>query len=1747
MRPKTRDEFEIAIICALVHEADAVEALFDETYDSLSRTYGKQSGDANTYTNGRIGQHNVVLCYMPGMGIGNAASVASSLRVSYTKIKLALVVGICGGVPFPSGGKAEIFLGDIIVSDSVIQYDFGRQYPDGFQRKADVKETLGRPIREIRTLLSALQTRRTRKEFQGRIAQHLKTLEAEAGMEYGYPGAKYDILFEASSRHKHYQSNSNGCICFDCKLSDDPVCDDALRSDCTSLQCEGRPVYRSRRLGESTTPSIHFGTIASASTVMKSGEHRDRLAGIEGIIGFEMEGAGVWDNMPCIIIKGVCDYADSHKNKKWQDYSAATGACAAKAFLEYWLPTVTETLTDDDKCLTDLLLSDPSDDKLRIEDTKGGLLNDSFRWILEDHIFRQWRSEEQSQLLWIKGDAGKGKTMLMIGIMDELSREREMLGDSRLVSYFLCEGTNSNLNNATAVLRGLIYNLCVQQPLLTQHLRKKYDHHGQKLFEGASAFYSLSGILDVMLRNSTASRVYLLIDAVDECEAELDALLNLIMRTTKESPIPIKWIISSRNRDDIEQGLGVSDSLRRLSLELNADHISSAIDAFIECKVSQLVSLKHSPDTRAQIKDQIRRKSDGTFLWVALIIKELRGSILEADVAKVLNAAPIGLVPLYDQMMQRIELQDDRNSQRCFAIMSAATLAYRPLRLHEMRVIAGLDQEISQLPDLERIVNMCCSFFTIRDHSVYFIHQSAKDYLTTKRFAALFPNGREKAHYDIFSHSISTMSAVLRQNMYDLEDFGAVPDNFQRFHDPLASVKYSCMYWPDHLCELVVRKEEYTREFSDDKDAERFTLHFRNIMEQAPLQVYAAALAFCPIDSAVRDHFLNKPSVLIKETKGAEASWSGCLQRIKEHTDWVNSVKFSPDGQILASASSDSMIHLVHVASGTLQRTLKGHKMGVTSISFSPDGSTLASGSEDGTVQIWRLPHGTRIQIYQSHGSFVTAIAFSPDGEDLACVLSTGMVQLWNTASGTWREILQGQKSVAEPSYEETKLRHAYRNHMEGVADYAASTIEYLKTRGKMSWFIMSWFIKGPAKTPAAEAKRKWLAAMNRAEKSRQHKIESLSFSPDGKRMVFGSQSGAAHLWDRESARWKQIFHHEEPIKAVAFSPDGRKLALSTEYCKLYTWNTTTEIWKDHSRGLLLARALAFSPTGQSLASSLTHEVHLWNEGVKYENKKIGSIQKSREYLSTIDFSPSGNILATGTLQGEVLLWRVPYEYRDRENFPLLSRKLDYRENLKNCASRITDKQFVLANCAWIILFFLVSDEVFPGGLVYGTNADQTQLSPSSSPPDQDTISLLCKVLLVCDLIWFISLYAAFGVVTIIVFLLGGIAISDENRRQVKAMSLASEKHLRRIKISLDSNVTNHIGEVLEISPSHEASILISTSIAFRVKVLDMNTKKSVKEIVGPEELITKSQKLAGSQIVLSFSRDACVSVWNVQSGTCKEIKAESEPKFPEAAPSPDGQVLAQLFKDKKIRFFDTVTGVCVRALAVEEEDLRCITFSPDNQALAYFPADTGTIRLWDTDTYGTQYILEVEGIIKAFAFSPDSQSIAVALSDSAIQLWNWKEKACVQAFTGGEGFAKVIAFSWDSKSIASISQDSSIRVWNIATGTLAETFRANVEVKKLAFASDNRYLRTDRGLLALNVGGPMDSKRCEELAWTPFVEKEWVLLGGRKALWIPPDFRDRCCATYWTTVVLGQESGRLTFIDFKHPDPNFKFPHTSL
>jgi nucleoside phosphorylase len=342
--PSRREEFEIAVICALQLEANAVDSVFDEIWgENGDDTIRKAQGDENCYTMGLVGHHNVVLVWVPVPGKGSAASSASLSRLSFREIKLAFVVGICGGVPYGESGN-EILLGDTIIGTAILQYDFGRQQTKNFKTKS----TPSKPNREIQGFLNKLKGDRIRKRIGEHASKYFEQLK-EKEPRYRYPGADEDKLYKPSYHHKHHNMLS-------CKIceKEDEVCNDALNLTCIDLKCNDNELVSRKRLGDirndfangakAPKPEIHFGLIASGDTVMKSGEHRDKIVDRdkekdnEKIIAFEMEAAGVMESFEgrVIVIKSVCDYADSHKNKKWQEFAAATAATHMKAVLEEW-------------------------------------------------------------------------------------------------------------------------------------------------------------------------------------------------------------------------------------------------------------------------------------------------------------------------------------------------------------------------------------------------------------------------------------------------------------------------------------------------------------------------------------------------------------------------------------------------------------------------------------------------------------------------------------------------------------------------------------------------------------------------------------------------------------------------------------------------------------------------------------------------------------------------------------------------------------------------------------------------------------------------------------------------------------------------------------------------------------------------------------------------------------------------------------------------------------------------------------------------------------------------------------------------------------------------------------------------------------------------------------------------------------------------------------------------------------------
>jgi hypothetical protein len=469
------------------------------------------------------------------------------------------------------------------------------------------------------------------------------------------------------------------------------------------------------------------------------------------------------------------------------------------------------------ECLRDLRVVNPQDDMKRIEDEKEELFDDAYKWILEDDRYAAFTNWDESnlptcRLLWVKGHAGTGKTMHLIGIIRQLSKQL-----APTLSYFFCQGqgkTDPPLNNATATLRSLIWMLLIQQPHLISHLQTDYGSSGGALFTDSNALIALSRLFMIMLED--AGSVYFIVDALDECDQGLENFVKLISNSLTLSD-KVRWLVSSRPEIGVLSKLKDPDISR--VVDLNAQGLADPVNAYINHKLSTLEQRDgYDQGTLRAVSDEIRSRAENIFLWVALVFKVLDeddgnlGPVHGSYALEIVKEIPPGLSDMYGHMMTRIEKRIRRDPQYCKNVLVAAALTYRPLSFSELAVLAGLRPKSE--PEPQTIVQKCGSFLTTNEERVSVIHQSAKDYLDTNH-SRLQPGGVAQGHADITRRSINAMS-TLKSDIYDLRQYGIESkDLTPPEEDPLAPIRYSCVFWLDHLRNAIKANPENSKELCD--------------------------------------------------------------------------------------------------------------------------------------------------------------------------------------------------------------------------------------------------------------------------------------------------------------------------------------------------------------------------------------------------------------------------------------------------------------------------------------------------------------------------------------------------------------------------------------------------------------------------------------------------------------------------------------------------------------------------------------------------------------------------------------------------------------------------------------------------------------------------------------------------------------------------------------------------------------------
>ncbi|CAG9985590.1 unnamed protein product [Clonostachys byssicola] len=720
---KTHDDYDVAWICALYLEMAAAQAMLDVTHDDLF----VPESDSNCYTLGSIEGHNVVIACLPDeqYGTNNAANVAANLVRTFPSVRIALMVGIGGGVPT----KADIRLGDVVVGSRVMQYDMGKLTDGGIQRTA-VPRLIPRSIGTIVSKLRAVH-----ENLPSRIPDIMRE-KLRHRPDYCHPGLP-DRLFESTYVHRQL------------------IADSQRPNVSQTLTCDGcdQSKLQPRYTRPTDEPRIHYGAIASGNQVVKDASIRDQIARDLDVICFEMEAAGLMDTLPCLIIRGICDYSDSHKSKEWQRYAAATAAACAREILgispvkEHTVNTTVDQtrLREHRQHLLKSLRFDQMDSRRETIPNADG---PTCRWFLNHPSYLAWLDPKQlpdhNGFLWVSGKPGTGKSTIMKFTFSHMAEEnRRKISpyyrpDSCFASFFF----NARGDRLERTITGMYRSLLIQLLEWYKDLQVILDNYklGKDKDNSSFTLDTLKTIFQNAVLGLEKREFTCFIDALDECdEQQAIDMIQYFEDLTEESTekdIMFRVCFSSRHYPYID----IQGSIR-LSLEDQPGH-----DNDLQMYVKRRLKVRDASMLK-ELYPLILEKAAGVFLWVVLVIgilnKEDRYG--RPGLKKRITDLPSDLSRLFKNMITR----DDENMEELQLSVLWVLYAERPLRPEEYyhALWAGLyskglmDSEIpttstASLDSKARIERYVISSskglveFTKSDYpTVQFIHESVRDFL----------------------------------------------------------------------------------------------------------------------------------------------------------------------------------------------------------------------------------------------------------------------------------------------------------------------------------------------------------------------------------------------------------------------------------------------------------------------------------------------------------------------------------------------------------------------------------------------------------------------------------------------------------------------------------------------------------------------------------------------------------------------------------------------------------------------------------------------------------------------------------------------------------------------------------------------------------------------------------------------------------------------------------------------------------
>ncbi|KAJ5719713.1 hypothetical protein N7493_007291 [Penicillium malachiteum] len=921
---------------------------------------------------------------------------------------------------------------------------------------------------------------------------------------------------------------------------------------------------------------------------------------------------------------------------------------------------------------------------------------------------KSWATDpDKEAVLWLQGMAGTGKSTVSRTVARWLDEEG-LLGGS---FFFKKGGADREDAKRlfTTLIKQILARLPQLQESVKRSINETCGIGSKNPQEQFNELI-FKPLKSLKLGLKSPLILVLVIDALDECQvpAHVEGFFKTLPKLTELKDVQLRVFLTSRPESPVNRGFRTIGNHRIVLHQIERSIIEHDISVFFRERLKRIRDDHELAETwpgEMNFKALVNI-SVPLFIYAVTIYRfincegELPNDRLQAILSlhsdngiMTVDGEYSKLSGIYLPILKHIVSQKKSEELRVWMndfrrVTGAIVLLFSPLSSISLAnlICSGREKIQVRLSSLQSVVSVPNDI----DAPVQLLHLSFREFLLDRSASEEFWIDELAGHTQLTGDCLGCMNRELKRDICSLSYPGMRRIEIEKtviesYVSP--ELRYACRYWTRHLengdksgvdwqliedflklhflhwlevmsllgwvsetissITAVQALTKSTGLAAFLQDAKRFVLKNRQVVDEAPLQLYCTGLIFAPQQSIIRREFKSERPTWISQLPKVEETWGAELQILEGHSSPIRSVAFSPDGRLLVTGSGDDTVRLWDTATGGLQQTLGGYSDWAYSVAFSTDGRVLASGSEDNTVRLWDIATDSLQQTLEGHSGLVNTVAFSPDGRLLASGSDDSTIRLWDTATGSLQQTLEDHsdwvKSVAfspdsrllvSGSYDNTvrlwdtatgDLRQTIEGHLGRVYSVTFSSDGRLLASGSGDNTVRLWDTATGTLQQTLEGHSGW--------------ISSIAFSSDGRLLASGSGDSTIRLWDTATGSLQQALEgHSISVNSVAFSPDGRVLASGSDDNTVRLWDIATDSLQQTLEGHSgLVNTVAFSHDGRLLASgSDDSTIRLWDTAA-------GSLQQTLKGHSgrvySVAFSPDYRLLASGSGDNTVRLW----------------------------------------------------------------------------------------------------------------------------------------------------------------------------------------------------------------------------------------------------------------------------------------------------------------------------------------------------------------------------------------------------------------------------------------------------------------------------------------------------------------------------